>query len=90
MPKFPHLKFAGNLVGKARFGSGGTEAAQTKENKRRRKTHSKNLLQNTSKLNQDWDNHFADRDALGLAPLNEDIEPHLFTNKPFIIKPSCI
>lgn len=85
MPKFPHLKFAGNLVGKARFGPGGTEAAQTKENKRRRKTHSKNLLQNTSKLNQDWDNHFADRDALGLAPLNEDIEPIFLQINPSLL-----
>ncbi len=85
MPQFPHLKFAGNLVGKARFYGGGSESAKTKHNKIERKKHSESLFENTSKLNQDWDNHIAEREALNLAPLNEDIEPIFLQINPSLL-----
>ncbi|MFP5437256.1 MAG: S8 family peptidase [Bacteroidia bacterium] len=74
MERFPHLKFSENIVGRARFKTP-TGAERSKENKENRQGHSQDLLRKTSVLSSEWINHVSERETLGFATLDENIQP---------------
>ena len=85
MEKFPHLKFSEKLVGRARINGGGGKNPITEKNKRNRQGHSQSLLGKTSTLNSEWTNHISEREALSLAPLDENIEPIFLKINPDLL-----
>lgn len=84
MDRFPHLKFSEKVVGRARFGRSGS-SKQSEQNRNNRKQHSQTLGQNTSNIKNSWEESIAQRESLGLAPINSEVQPLYMQISPSLL-----
>jgi hypothetical protein len=75
MEAFPHLKFIQKIIGRARLNGGGRTHPISAANQNDRQGHSGRLQGQGAQVLSDWDNDFAQREDLALAPLENDVVP---------------
>ncbi len=86
MPALPHLRLKEKLSGIPRLSGRGGASEETKENQKNRKGHSEKLNSAVRQVRDEWSRHISERKDLGLAPLEDSVEPVFLQLDPGLVK----